>query len=391
MELGDFVAFIAAGNVVMEYAVGTGAVARAWTSYFATLVNKHPDELRIHTNLAQDFNMLDPIAVAVIWITGLIAAASTRGMSTVNWIASTVNMLLISFIIVAGLSNSNLANYEPFMPFGIRGVFTASAIVYFAFLGFDAVATLAEETKNPARDIPIGLVGSMAMVTIIYCLMALTLCLMQKYTDVDPNAPFSFAFRSIGWNWAQYLIALGALKGMTTVLLVGTVSQARYVTHIARTHMISPWFAHINKRTGTPVRATIMSLALTSAVALFTSLSILSNLLSISTLMIFMLVAVALLVRRHYIPGVTSMKHQWLLIFLTLTIVGSSIGIATYWALSDGWVGHVSDEPLHLLKNKFILCPMPAFDMSHLTQIHVCYCKKFILCLTRLSLSLYPL
>lgn len=341
VELGDFVAFIAAGNVVMEYAVGTGAVARAWTSYFATLINKHPDELRIHTNLAPNFNMLDPIAVVVIWITGLIAAASTRGMSTVNWIASTVNMLLISFIIVAGLSNSTLSNYEPFLPFGVRGVFAASATVYFAYLGFDAVATLAEETKNPARDIPIGLVGSMVLVTTIYCLMALTLCLMQKYTAIDPNAPFSYAFRSIGWNWAQYLVALGALKGMTTVLLVGTVSQARYVTHIARTHMIPPWFSHINKRTGTPIRATIMPLVLTSVIALFTSLSVLSSLLSISTLTIFMLVAVALLVRRHYMPGETSRKQQGLLIFLILVIVGSSIGIAAYWALSDGWVAHV--------------------------------------------------
>lgn len=343
MELGDFVAFIGAANVVMEYAVGTGAVARAWTSYFATLINKPPDELRIHTNLAQNFNMLDPIAVAVIWITGLIAAASTRGMSTLNWIASTVNMLLISFIIIAGLSHSNLANYKPFMPFGIRGVFSASAIVYFAYLGFDAVATLAEETKKPARDIPIGLVGSMVMVTIIYCLMALTLCLMQKYTNIDTDAPFSAAFQSIGWNWAHYLVALGALKGMTTVLLVGTVSQARYVTHIARTHMLPPWFAHIDKRTGTPIRATVISLVLTSLVALFTSLSVLSNLLSISTLMIFMLVAVALLVRRHYMPGETSTKRKWLLVFLIFMIFGASVGIAAYWALSDGWVGHVSD------------------------------------------------
>ncbi|KAJ7566765.1 hypothetical protein O6H91_02G117500 [Diphasiastrum complanatum] len=341
VEMGEFVAFIAAGNILLEYLIGQGAIARAWTSYFATLINKEPDQLRIHTNLANNFNLLDPIAAIVIWISGLAVIFSTRVTSTLNWIASLVNMVVIGFVICGGLTHADIANFRPFLPFGVKGIFSAAAIVYFAYLGFDAVATMAEETKNPARDIPIGLLGSMSIVTVIYCLMALALCLMQKYSDLNKDAPFSFAFRAVGWRWAQYLVALGALKGMTTVLLVGNVSQARYITHMARTHMISPWFAHVNASTHTPIRATVVMLLLASIIGFFTSLGTLTSLLSISTLTIFMLVAVALIIRRYYIPEQTPPATLRLLISLLLIIIAASIGISAYWALSSGWIPHI--------------------------------------------------
>ncbi|GKV32079.1 hypothetical protein SLEP1_g40710 [Rubroshorea leprosula] len=119
----------------------------------------------------------------------------------------------------------------------------SSAVLFFAYLGFDSVSTMAEETKNPARDIPIGLVGSMTITTAAYCLLAITLCLMQPYQQIDKDAPFSAAFQAVGMNWAKYIVAAGALKGMTTILLVGAVGQARYLTHIARTHMANLFIA----------------------------------------------------------------------------------------------------------------------------------------------------
>jgi len=136
---------------------------------------------------------------------------------------------------------------------------------------------------------------------------------------------------------------------MTTVLLVGAVGQARYLTHIARTHMLPPWLAHVNERTGTPVNATIVMLVATAVIGFFTSLGILSNLLSISTLFIFMLVAVALLVRRYYVSGVTTQANRIKLVVLILLILGSSIATATYWATSDGWVGYVITVPIWLI------------------------------------------
>jgi APA family basic amino acid/polyamine antiporter len=352
VELGDFVAFIAAGNIILEYAIGNAAVARSWTSYFATLCNKGPEDFRIIVHgMDPDYGHLDPIAVVALAVITALAVYSTKGSSIFNYIATLFHMAVLIFIVIAGLTKAKTANYENFTPFGLHGMVDASAVLFFAYVGFDAVATMAEETKNPGRDIPIGLVGSMTITTILYCLLAVTLCLMQNYKDIDVHAPFSVAFSAVGMDWAKYIVSLGALKGMTTVLLVGAVGQARYLTHIARTHMMPPWFALVDERTGTPINATISMLAATSVVAFFTDLSILSNLLSISTLFIFMLVALALLVRRYYSSGVTTKGNQRNLIVCLVLIIVSSIGISAYWANSStkGWIGYPIFVPIWFL------------------------------------------
>ncbi|PSR98717.1 Cationic amino acid transporter like [Actinidia chinensis var. chinensis] len=350
VELGEFVAFIAAGNILLEYVIGGAAVARSWTSYFATLCNRQPNDFRIHAHgFTEGYNYLDPIAIGVIIFICIIAVLSTKGSSRLNYIASIVHVVVILFIIIAGLIKSDTKNYNDFAPNGARGIFKASAVLFFAYVGFDAVSTMAEETKNPARDIPIGLVGSMVITTTLYCLMAITLCLMQPYTSINVDAPFSVAFQAVGWDWAKYVVAAGALKGMTSVLLVGAVGQARYLTHIARTHMMPPWFAQVDAKTGTPVNATVTMLAATAVIAFFTKLDILANLLSISTLFIFMLVALALLVRRYYVSGVTSNTDRNKLILFLVLILGSSIATSAYWGLSEnGWVGYCVTAPIWL-------------------------------------------
>lgn len=349
VELGDFAAFIAAANLILESIIGTASVARAWTSYLATLLNRTPNSLRIHTNLAKDFNLLDPIAVVVLVATSTIAMLSTKNTSYFNWIASAVHSLVIVFVIVAGFMHANTKNLTPFLPFGAQGVFQAAAIVYFAYGGFDNIATMAEETRNPSRDIPLGLLGSMSIITAIYCLMALSLSMMQSYTDIDPNAAYSFAFKHVGMKWAQYLVALGALKGMTTVLLVGALGQARYTTHIARSHIIPPVFALVHPKTGTPVYATLLITICSSCIALFSSLDILTSLLSISTLFIFMMLPTALLVRRYYARGVSTPQHLLKLVVFLLLIIAASMGISAYWGLRPhGWIGYVITVPIWL-------------------------------------------
>lgn len=351
MELGEFVAFIAAGNIILEYVIGGAAVARSWTSYLATLCNQHPNDFRIHASGLKDgYNELDPIAIGIIIVVCLFAVFSTKGSSRLNYIASVVHIVVILFIIIAGLINADTDNYRDFAPYKVRGIFKASAVLFFAYVGFDAVATMAEETKNPARDIPIGLVGSMVITTTLYCLLAITLCLMQPYKEIDPDAPFSVAFKAVGMNWAKYVVAAGALKGMTSVLLVGAVGQARYLTHIARTHMMPPWFANVNSKTGTPINATVVMLVATAIVAFFTKLDVLANLLSISTLFIFMLVSVALLVRRYYVSGVTTTANRNRFIVCIALILSSSIGTSAYWGLSKhGWIGYCITVPIWIL------------------------------------------
>ncbi|KAJ0082431.1 hypothetical protein Patl1_12054 [Pistacia atlantica] len=325
---GDFAAFITAGNILLESIVGSAAVARSWTSYFTTLLNRKTNSLRIHTNLTDGYNLLDPIAVVVLATAATIAMISARKTSQLNWIASAVNTIVILFVIIAGFAHADTSNLTPFLPFGAAGVFRAAAIVYFAYGGFDNIATMAEETKNPSRDIPIGLLGSMSIITVIYCLMALSLTMMQKYTDIDPDAAYPIAFQSVGMKWAKYLVALGALKGMTTVLLVGALGQARYTTHIARAHMIPPWFALVHPKTGTPINATLLIAIASAVLAFFSSLDILSSLLS-------------------------------LVIFL-LIIIASSMGISANWGLKpDGWVGYVITLPLWFLATLAIQLFLP--------------------------------
>ncbi|KAJ8545033.1 hypothetical protein K7X08_017616 [Anisodus acutangulus] len=244
VELGDFAAFITAGNIILGSIAGNAAVARAWTSYFTTLLNRHPNSLRIHTNLTDGFNLLDLIAVAVLVITSIIA----------------------------------------------------------------------------------------------------------KYTDIDPNAAYSVAFQSVGMKWAKYPVSLGALKGMTTVLLAGAIGQARYATHIARVHIIPPWFALVHPKTGTPINATLLIGLAIACIAFFSSLDVLASLLSVKGLLISTMVAVALLVRRYYVRGITPRTNLLKLTFFVLVITVSSVGTCAYWGLNpNGWLGYTVTVPLWFL------------------------------------------
>ncbi|KAF3625195.1 Cationic amino acid transporter 5 [Capsicum annuum] len=341
VELGDFVAFIAAGNILFEYVVSGAGVARSWTSYFATLCNHKPDDFRINvSSLAEGYNHLDPIAVVILLVICAGASLSTKGSSQFNSIMTIIHLVVMVFILVVGLTQANLANYSNFAPYGARGVLKAAAMLFFAYVGFDGIATLGEEVKNPGRDIPIGLIGSMVVTITIYCLLAGTICLMQPFNQVDVNAPFTIAFQAAGMNWAKYIVAIGALKEMTTVLLASIISQAGYFTHIARTHMAPPFLAAVNEKTGTPVTATVVMVVANCTMAFFTSLDILANLVSIATLFVFSLVPLALLVRRYYVSGETPDRDRDKLILFLVLITLSSIGSGVFWEISENtWIG----------------------------------------------------
>jgi APA family basic amino acid/polyamine antiporter len=232
---------------------------------------------------------------------------------------------VIAFIIVVRFIHFKNSNSAPYFPNGAEGAFVSAAVVYWSYTGFDMVATMAEETRNPSRDGPIGLVGSMSIITVIYCLMALALTGMVKYTESDANAAYSAAFAQIGMNWAKHLVSICALEAMTTGLLVGSLGQGRYATQITRSHMIPPWFALVHPKTGTPINASILIAILSASATFFSSLDVLSSVFSPSTLLIFMLLAVALLVRRYYVQGVTSKNDSVIFFVCLFIIVGSSI------------------------------------------------------------------
>ncbi|PON53423.1 Amino acid/polyamine transporter [Trema orientale] len=339
IELGDFVAFIAAGNLLLEAVIGTAAVSRSWSSYFASMITNDPDFLRIRVNsFPEGFDLLDPVAFLVILITNGIAMSGTKRTSCLNSFGSIISLMIIVFIVFMGFVRGETSNLSPYFPNGEKGVFEAAAIVYLSYMGFDLVATMAEETKQPSRDIPIGLVGSMSMITVIYCLMAFALTLLQRYSEIDGNAAFSVAFGNIGMNWAKYLVSICALKGMTSSLLVMSLGQARYTTQIARAHMIPPWFALVHPKTRTPIYATLLVTITSSVITFFVSLRVLSSLVSFSTLAIFMLIAIASLVRRYYVREVTEKEDLIKFLACLFVVIGSSIGFTTLWNMNRrGW------------------------------------------------------
>src|SRR5665647_1624324 len=240
--------------------------------------------------------------------------------------ASTVAVVL--FVIIAGLFYIKTANYSPFIPpsgspaaagaesapsllqdlgfapgsFGVTGIFTAAALVFFAFIGFDIVATAAEETKNPQRDMAIGILGSLAICTTLYVAVSLVVTGMVKYTELKINAPLAEAFRSVGQPGFATLISIGALIGLTTVMMIMMLGQSRVFFAMSRDRLLPPVFSKVSVRTGTPIRTTLTTGVVVAAISSFVSLSELAELVNIGTLFAFMLVAIGVLVLRRKRP-----------------------------------------------------------------------------------------
>ncbi|GFP98867.1 cationic amino acid transporter 8 vacuolar [Phtheirospermum japonicum] len=333
---------ISAGNILLEGLVGAAGLGRSWSSYLASMIKSDPDFLRIRVDsFAEGFNLLDPLAVVVLIVVNGFAMTGTKRTSILNWVSSIFGAAMIVFIIIFGFVHGKSENLVPFFPNGAEGVFTAAAVVYWSYTGFDMVANMAEEVKKPSRDIPIGLVGSMSLITVVYCLMALVLAMMVKYTQVDVNAAYSVVFDQIGMKWAKYLVSFVALKGMTTSMLVGSMGQARYTTQIARAHMIPPFFALVHPKTGTPVYATLLITTGSCILSFFSSLDVLSSVLSFSTLFIFMLMAVALLVRRYYVKDVTPKRDAIKFMLSLFVVFCASLGVTILWSSKRrGWIGY---------------------------------------------------
>lgn len=232
-------------------------------------------------------------------------------------VLTALHLVFIIFIIFVGFWRGDCSNFthpsDPihhpggFFPYGVSGVFNGAALVYLSYIGYDAVSTMAEEVRSPTRDIPIGVSGSVVLVTVLYCLMAVSMSKLVPYDAIDVDAPFSAAFRaSHGWGWVSNVVGVGASFGILTSLMVSMLGQARYLCVIGRSGVVPAWFAKVHPRTATPVNASAFLGLLTAAIALFTELEILLNLVSIGTLFVFYMVANAVIYRRYVSNGTTN-------------------------------------------------------------------------------------
>ncbi|XP_066356368.1 cationic amino acid transporter 6, chloroplastic-like isoform X1 [Miscanthus floridulus] len=312
VTFGELAAFLTGANLIMEYVFSNAAVARSFTAYLGTAVGVDaPSQWRITVHgLPDGFNQVDLVAVAVILLITVCICYSTKESSVVNMVLTAVHVVFILFIIGMGFRHGDARNLtrpaDPsrspggFFPHGAVGVFNGAAMVYLSYIGYDAVSTMAEEVQRPARDIPVGVSGSVVLVTVLYCLMAASMCMLLPYDAIDPEAPFSGAFKGRErCAWVSNVIGAGASLGILTSLMVAMLGQARYLCVIGRSGVMPAWLARVNPRTATPVNASAFLGVFTAALALFTELDILLNLVCIGTLFVFYMVANAVVYRRY--------------------------------------------------------------------------------------------
>ncbi len=327
--LGEIVAWIIGWDLILEYAVGNMAVAVGWSGYFVKLcgslfgirfplwaVTDHKtavDVLAKGGETLQDFSSTTlPViaghAIALNLPAFVIVAAVTtlliygiRESARTNTTIVMIKVAVVVFFISFGAFLVHPTNWHPFVPNGFAGVMSGAAIVFFAFIGFDAVSTTAEETKNPQRDMPIGMIASLVICTLLYVLMSGVLTGIKKYTVyLGDSAAVATAFA--GRPWAQALVSAGALAGMTSVLLVFQLGQPRIFMAMARDGLLPQYFARIHPRFRTPYITTIWTGVAVGGVAMITDIGSLADLTNIGTLFAFVLVCAGVLVLRAKEP-----------------------------------------------------------------------------------------
>ncbi|MEY2487215.1 MAG: basic amino acid/polyamine antiporter, family [Verrucomicrobiota bacterium] len=328
--LGELVAWIIGWDLILEYAVGNMAVAVGWSGYFVKLcgslfglkfplwlVTDHKtaaDVIAKGGEALQDFSStaLPTIAgysIAINLPAFLIVAAVTtllvygiRESARTNTTIVIIKVAVVIFFISFGAFMVHPTNWHPFMPSGFAGVMSGAAIVFFAFIGFDAVSTTAEETKNPQRDMPIGMIASLVICTLLYVLMSGVLTGIKKYTIyLGDSAAVATAFASK--PWAQALVSAGALAGMTSVLLVFQLGQPRIFMAMARDGLLPPYFARLHPRYRTPWITTIWTGVAVGGVAMLTDIGSLADLTNIGTLFAFSLVCIGVILLRRTDPA----------------------------------------------------------------------------------------
>ncbi|KAJ8763823.1 hypothetical protein K2173_003605 [Erythroxylum novogranatense] len=337
VTFGEFIGYFAGANILMEYVLSNAAVARSFTDYLCqTVGTSDSNAWRVEVDgFIDGYDKLDFPAVALILLLTACLCHSTKESSIANLIMTVFHVIFFGFIIIAGFCNGsgkNLIQPGGLAPYGVKGVVNGAAIVYFSYIGYDSVSTMAEEIQNPPKSLPVGIVGSVLIVSVLYCLMSLALCAMVPYNMMPQNAAFSVAFRTIGWDWAGNFVGAGASLGIVASLLVAMLGQSRYLCVIGRARLVPFWLAKVNPSTGTPLNATLFLGLCTASVALFTDLSIVFEMISISTLLVFYLVANALIYRRCVIISHNPPSHTLLFLFL---LSSSAIGFSISWKLGD--------------------------------------------------------
>ena len=210
-----------------------------------------------------------------------------------------MNLSCIVFVVLSGLPKADFSNLSPFLPYGMKGVFSASSIVFFSYIGFDYISNAAEEAKNPKRDLPLSIIGSLVVATVLYVLMSFTMVLMVPFGDINIDSPFSSGFISLDMKIASFVVSVGALCGIVTSTMTGLLSQTRLLVVLGREHFLPPALARVSSITNTPLIATFCTGLCSGVLALLVNISFLAELVSAGTLYIFFLTCLGILFKRY--------------------------------------------------------------------------------------------
>ncbi|WP_246535523.1 amino acid permease [Nocardioides aquaticus] len=329
--LGELVAWIIGWDLVLEFTIGAAALSTSFSGYLQQLLAGTPFEVPTALASAEDGLLNLPAVVIALVVAGLLVRG-TKFSSRFNQVVVAIKLAAVAAVIVIGISLVDPSNWVPFIPesqpvaesgggfrdlplitsllgvepavFGLGGVIAGAAIVFFAFIGFDVVATTAEEAKNPQRDVPIGILGSLAIVTVLYIAVSLVVTGVQDYRDIDPDdaAPLATAFSAAGVSWVGDVISVAACIGLVVVAMILMLGQSRVAFAMARDGLLPRSIAKVHPRYGTPSRITLTTGVVVAVIAGFVPLSTLADLVNIGTLFAFVLVSIGVVVLRRTRP-----------------------------------------------------------------------------------------
>jgi APA family basic amino acid/polyamine antiporter len=373
-SLGEIVAWLIGWDLILEYAVGSMTVAIGWSGYMQRLLRGAGIELPTWMTGAPSVEagtLINLPAVLIVLVIMTLLVIGVRESARFNAAMVAVKATAIVFFIAVGFTWVEPANWTPFMPYGTSGVLAAAAVVFFAYIGFDAVSTTAEEAKNPRRDLPIGILASLVICTVLYLAVAAVLSGIVPVTqyrasaDALPgmpiadatsiqqflNAPVAFALAHINQDWASYLVSAGAVAGITSVLLVMLLSQPRIFFAMSRDGLLPKAVSTVHPRFRTPYITTIITCVIVAVVAGFTQIQVVGEMTSIGTLFAFLVVCAAVMILRvqrpdahrsfkvpggPVIPVLGILSSLALMLFLPVItwvrfLVWLDIGIFIYW------------------------------------------------------------
>jgi len=320
--LGEMIAWIIGWDLIIEYAVGNIAVAISWAAYFNDVLLhafhftipgwlvtdlrtalKSPEILASAPHLFGFPIIMNLPAVAIVALVTWVLMIGVKESAVLNNLMVGIKIVILILFVIVGFQYVKPAHFTPFFPGGWAGVQAGAAIIFFSFIGFDAVSTAAEETKNPKRDIPIGIIGSLFICTVIYIAVAVVLIGIIPYTELGIADPLAKALSFIGKDWAAGVVSFGAVVAMTAVLLVFQLGQPRIFFSMSRDGLLPEIFASVHPRYRTPHVTTLWTGIFVAFFSAFASIDEIIELTNIGTLFAFVLVCVGIMVLRHTDPG----------------------------------------------------------------------------------------